>query len=134
MKRLLFLLTITLAFPIAQASTWVKVTEHNDVTYYIDQESIVNKETGVTTVWYKSEPKKPSERVGKQLVHYSQGHILLQCEQQKFGLNKLFQYNKKGTVIDGGDLPQGFSDLKKVTPHTPADELLQYTCSLNHKS
>lgn len=127
MRRFCFLLFLLVLIPFAQAEKWTAITKQDDVYYFVDEESIEHH-GALTFVWYTSRPKKPKERIEKQVIHWTQGKMQIHCKERTHAVIELHHFNKKNKVIQGGPLPVNLVVMKEVVPDSPAEKILTFVC------
>jgi len=111
----------------ALASNWVLIGASNEVTNYIDAESIL-VQGEIKKYWTKKDFKEPQVLEGK-IYTQSMTYLQINCSERTLGLISVWLYDSKGKVVNSASL-NPIGNQVSIPPNSIADTERKAVCEL----
>mgnify|MGYP001774390681 CR=1 FL=1 len=113
-----------------KAADWLKVTDDNDVTVYMDKESITIKGK-VIDYWEKWNYKKTQTKNGKPYISVlAYRHI--DCKEKTYGFRSVTWYDNDGNIVESQDFTSIL--MVPIRPDSGIDVLSKKACNTLNQS
>jgi hypothetical protein len=120
-----------LGAPSAWSESWIVVRARDpNLTFYVDQDSIIEAKSMVT-FWEKLIYEKPEQKdeVTDRLIKEKHVHRVMSCAQRAQGFKYGATFAEGGKMIESLVVPDGRVELTPIAPRTVAEEELRLVCN-----
>lgn len=117
---------------------WQKLVEDDDLTYYIDDRSILHTRTGTTLFWVKQVSRTKDflkEQYKMNDLEYILFNYEIDCEKGMYKSRGLIYYDRNGNQIDKQvPVSVDMSDAEPIPPESIMEIIQDHVCTADKES